>query len=73
GLEKPMAFVVLREGYAPSRNLELELREFVRARLAGYKHPRWFRFVPELPRTATGKLLRYRLREALRQERRAAS
>ncbi|MDR7416695.1 MAG: benzoate-CoA ligase family protein [Armatimonadota bacterium] len=73
GLEKPMAFVVLRESYTPSPALERELRELVQARLARYKHPRWFRFVPELPRTVTGKLQRYRLREALRQERRRAS
>ncbi len=73
GLEKPMAFVVLRSGYVPSRALEQELQEFARSRLPRFKHPRWIRFVPELPRTSTGKVQRYRLREALRQEQQAAS
>ncbi len=66
GLEKPMAFVVLRESVQPSRALAEELKEFVRQRLPSYKCPRWVEFVSELPRTTTGKVQRYRLREAVR-------
>ncbi len=61
-LEKPMAFVVLSEKYEPSAELEKELQEFVRSKTAHYKYPRWVKFVKELPRTASGKLQRYKLR-----------
>ena len=63
-LVKPMAFVVLRDGVEPSEALGIELQEFVRARLAEYKRPRWVEFVQELPKTATGKIQRFRLRQA---------
>jgi acyl-coenzyme A synthetase/AMP-(fatty) acid ligase len=43
--------------------LKKELQDFVKARIAPYKYPRRIDFVTELPRTATGKLQRYRLRE----------
>jgi acyl-coenzyme A synthetase/AMP-(fatty) acid ligase len=46
----------------PSSALEAELREFVRARLAGYKAPSAIAFVAELPKTATGKIQRFKLR-----------
>ncbi len=62
GLTKPHAFVVLKSGVAPSDALCAEIREFVRKRLAGYKAPRWVEFVPDLPKTATGKVQRFRLR-----------
>ena len=62
-LIKPAAFVVLRAGIEGTPALAMELREFVRARLAEYKRPRWVEFLPELPRTATGKLQRFKLRE----------
>jgi fatty-acyl-CoA synthase len=52
--------VVLREG---SRPAEKELLEFCRERLAHFKCPTSLDFVPELPRTATGKLQKFRLRE----------
>jgi acyl-coenzyme A synthetase/AMP-(fatty) acid ligase len=42
--------------------LATELRETVRKRLAGYKSPRWIDFVPDLPKTATGKIQRFALR-----------
>ena len=61
-LVKPMAFVVLREGVAASPDLAKELQQFVRERLAEYKRPRWVAFVPELPKTATGKIQRFKLR-----------
>jgi benzoate-CoA ligase len=61
-LVKPMAFVVLRPGVEPSAELAAELQQFVRVALADYKRPRWVEFVPDLPRTATGKLQRFKLR-----------
>jgi len=63
GLIKPKAFVVLREGQAPSDALGTELQEFVKARIAAYKYPRWIEFVTQVPKTATGKIQRYKLRE----------
>jgi benzoate-CoA ligase family protein len=63
GLVKPMAFVVLREAVAGTPDLALELQQFVRERLAEYKRPRWVEFLPELPKTATGKIQRFRLRD----------
>jgi len=62
GLVKPKAFVVLKPGQEGSGSLEEELKAFVKTQLAPYKYPRWIKFVPELPRTATGKLQRFRLR-----------
>lgn len=62
GLTKPKAFVVLREGAAPSTELEEEIRQWVLERMARYKSPRWVEFVNELPRGATGKIQRSRLR-----------
>lgn len=61
-LEKPLAFVVLRDGYNPSPQLELDLQKFVRARIAHYKYPRHVYFVKELPRTSSGKVQRFKLR-----------
>ncbi len=62
-LVKPLAFVVLRSGIeaTPARGQELE--RFVRSQLADYKRPRWVTFVSELPKTATGKIQRFKLRE----------
>ncbi|AGL03269.1 benzoate-CoA ligase family protein [Desulfoscipio gibsoniae] len=65
GLEKAVAFVVYKEGYTPSQELENELREYVRGRIAHYKCPQKFYLVKELPRTATGKVQRYKLRQLL--------
>jgi benzoate-CoA ligase family protein len=61
-LVKPLAYVVLRQGVQGSAELARELQDFVRARLADYKRPRWVVFVPELPKTATGKTQRFKLR-----------
>ena len=58
--EAPHAFVVLRPGVVVT---EQELREFVRSQLAHFKAPRDFTFVPELPKTATGKVQKYVLRK----------
>lgn len=57
------AFVVLREGHAPSDDLVAALQNFVKAEIAPYKYPRAVAFLDALPRTATGKLQRFRLRE----------
>ena len=65
GLDKPVAFVVNKEGYAPSQDLENELKEFARERAAHYKCPRKVYFLTELPRTGTGKIQRYKLRVSL--------
>ena len=61
-LVKPAAFVVLRPGIEGTPLLASELQQYVRTTLADYKRPRWVEFVPELPRTATGKVQRFRLR-----------
>jgi benzoate-CoA ligase len=63
GLVKPKAFVVTRPGLDATRELAKELQQYVRERLAEYKRPRWVEFLPELPKTATGKIQRFRLRE----------
>ena len=65
GLVKPMAFVVLAAGTIASPDLAKALQQFVRERLAEYKRPRWVEFVDELPKTATGKIQRFRLRARL--------
>jgi len=62
GLVKPMAFVVVRPGVTATPELARELQQFVRERVAEYKRPRWVEFLPELPKTATGKIQRFRLR-----------
>ena len=64
GLTVPRAYVVLKDGRAGSPALAVELREFVRARTAGYKAPAAVEFVADLPKTATGKIQRFRLRGA---------
>jgi benzoate-CoA ligase family protein len=62
GLVKPEAYVVLREGAAPRDGLAEELMAHCKSHLAPYKFPRRIHFVAELPKTATGKIQRYRLR-----------
>jgi benzoate-CoA ligase family protein len=68
GLVKPYAFVVLKTGQPPNDALAQELQAFVRDKIAPYKYPRWIEFVAELPKTATGKIQRFRLRERLAAE-----
>ncbi len=62
-LLKPAAYVILRSGTPSTPNLARELQEFVISRLPIFKRPRWVEFVDDLPKTATGKLQRYKLRE----------
>jgi benzoate-CoA ligase len=70
GLTKTKAFVVLKPGHAAGAALEEALKAFVKDRLAPYKYPRYIEFIAELPKTATGKIQRFRLRE--REQGRAA-
>jgi benzoate-CoA ligase len=67
-LIKPAAYIVLKAGHSATPALAEELRQHVKSRLAAYKCPRWFEFVDELPKTATGKIQRFKLRaSAVRQ------
>ncbi len=61
-LIKPIAYVVLKPGRSASPELAEELKQHVKSRLAPYKYPRWLEFVDELPKTATGKVQRFKLR-----------
>jgi benzoate-CoA ligase family protein len=63
GLAKPAAYVVLKGEVAASEQLVRELQDFVAEHVGGYKRPRWIEFLQELPKTATGKLQRFKLRE----------
>ncbi|HUK39475.1 MAG TPA: hypothetical protein VLX11_00475, partial [Candidatus Acidoferrales bacterium] len=63
GLIKPKAFVVLRSGFTGEPELAAALQQHVKTRLAPYKYPRWIEFVSELPKTATGKIQRFKLRQ----------
>jgi acyl-coenzyme A synthetase/AMP-(fatty) acid ligase len=58
------AVVVLRDGFAPSDQLAAELQTHVREQTAPYKYPRIVEFVPELPKTSSGKVRRALLRDA---------
>jgi benzoate-CoA ligase len=61
-LVKPQAFVVLKDPAGAAPALADELKAFVKDKIAHYKYPRWIEFVPELPKTATGKIQRFKLR-----------
>ena len=62
-LIKPKAYVVLKPGHAPSPALADALKDHVKSRLAPYKYPRWIEFIDEMPKTATGKIQRFKLRQ----------
>ncbi|MBI4637127.1 MAG: benzoate-CoA ligase family protein [Candidatus Rokubacteria bacterium] len=62
-LVKPKAFVVLKEPASAAPGLADELKAFVKDKIAPYKYPRWIEFVAELPKTATGKIQRFKLRD----------
>jgi benzoate-CoA ligase len=64
GLTRPKAFVVLKEPDKAGDALADELKQFVKAKLAPHKYPRLLEFVAELPKTATGKIQRFKLRDA---------
>jgi benzoate-CoA ligase len=61
-LIKPKAFVVLKEDYEPSDELAKDIQIFVKKSIAPYKYPRWIQFTKELPKTSTGKIQRFKLR-----------
>jgi benzoate-CoA ligase len=61
-LIKPKAFVVLNSADKACDDLARALQEHVKAVLAPYKYPRWLEFRSELPKTATGKIQRFKLR-----------
>jgi 4-hydroxybenzoate-CoA ligase len=63
GLIKPKAFIVLRNGHAADDGLFEMLKAHVKARAGPWKYPRWIEIRPDLPRTATGKIQRFKLRE----------
>ena len=63
-LVKPAAYIVLTAAARRGVDFEQELREHCKRGLAPYKYPRWFYFVDELPRTATGKIQRFKLRDS---------
>jgi 4-hydroxybenzoate-CoA ligase len=63
GLIRPKAFIVLRNGYAESEQLIEKLRIHVKASAGPWKYPRWIDIRSDLPRTATGKIQRFKLRE----------
>lgn len=62
------AYVVLAAGQEPSEQLAKEIKEFVKERLSAYAYPRLVEFVPELPKTLTGKIRRIELRERAAQQ-----
>ena len=63
GLNKPKAFVVLKNA-APTPQLEQDLKSHVKEKIGKWKYPRWIEFVDQLPKTATGKIQRFKLRAA---------
>jgi 4-hydroxybenzoate-CoA ligase len=63
GLVKPKAFIVLKPGRNAGNGLPDELKEHVKSKAGMWKYPRWIEFVDGLPKTATGKIQRFKLRE----------
>ncbi len=62
-LVKPKAFVVVKRGHKPSPELAAALQDHVKSKLAPYKYPRWIEFIEDMPKTATGKIQRFKLRQ----------
>ncbi len=62
GNEKPYAYVVLQPSIDASDALADELKQFVKQHIELWKHPRWIEFTDDLPKTATGKIQRFKLR-----------
>jgi benzoate-CoA ligase family protein len=63
GLVKPAAYIVLVNPADENDATARELQQFCKATLAGFKYPRWFYFVHEIPKTVTGKIQRFKLRQ----------
>ncbi len=68
GLEKTMAYIELAPGHDPTKDLEANIIAYCREHLAPFKAPRMVRFLPQLPRTHTGKIKRGALRDLAQQE-----
>jgi 4-hydroxybenzoate-CoA ligase len=62
GLTKPKAFVILRDADTDKDALSEALKNHVKDRIGVWKYPRWIEFADSLPKTATGKIQRFRLR-----------
>lgn len=62
-LIKPKAYVVLKDGIEPGEELAAALKQHVKDKVGVWKYPRWIEFIDTLPKTATGKVQRFRLRE----------
>ena len=67
GLAKPVAYVVVKPGRVADEPLREELQAWVTDRIGAYKRPRWVEFLNDIPKTATGKLQRFKLREMQKQ------
>ncbi len=67
GLVKPAAYVVPKGNSEGTPELAADLQRWVASKLADYKRPRWVEFLPDLPKTATGKIQRFKLRERANQ------
>jgi len=67
-LIKPMAFVVLAKSRQADLETETDLKDFVKSKLALYKYPRWIHFLDELPKTPTGKIKRFELRNLVQNQ-----
>jgi 4-hydroxybenzoate-CoA ligase len=64
GLEKPKAFVVLKN-HVDAEQFALVIKEYVKEKVGKWKYPRWIQIVDDLPKTATGKLQRFKLRQGM--------
>jgi 4-hydroxybenzoate-CoA ligase len=62
-LIKPRAFLVLKEGRVATAALTAELQAFVKGKIGVWKYPRWIEYCEDLPKTATGKIQRFKLRQ----------
>jgi len=63
GLVKPKAFIVLKNGYVADESLLETLKVHVKEHAGAWKYPRWIELRTHLPRTATGKIQRFKLRD----------
>ena len=66
--EKVKAWVVLHQGFEPTRELAEELKNHVKNTIAPYKHPQEIEFITDLPKTSSGKILRRELRKMEREK-----
>lgn len=64
GLEKPKAFVVIKDG-TDTQSLESSVKDYVKEKIGKWKYPRWVEIVESLPKTATGKIQRFKLRDSV--------